>query len=230
MKQYNGEKAIISLTSWKARINTVSKTIFSLLKQCPGFHIVLVLSEEEFPNKEKDLPENLMLLLNNNLIELLWVYKNYRSFKKLLPTMTKYPDVPIIIADDGNIYISNFAEILYKRWTKNKNTIFSNISVNKYGFCWGVGGCGIIFPPNCYNEEGLKLLDINAIITSNHDDAVYGILAKKLNIPFKHNDYYPWKTCDYIYIETENGKETALWKHRAYSDYTIPQLKKIIYL
>jgi hypothetical protein len=34
-KKYNGEKAIISLTSWKARINTVSKTLFSLLQQCP---------------------------------------------------------------------------------------------------------------------------------------------------------------------------------------------------
>ena len=52
-KKYNGEKAIISLTSWKARIGTVAKTIFSLVKQCPGFHIVLVLSEEEFPQKEK---------------------------------------------------------------------------------------------------------------------------------------------------------------------------------
>jgi hypothetical protein len=45
-KKYNGEKAIISLTSWRARINTVAKTIYSLIKQCPGFHIVLVLSEE----------------------------------------------------------------------------------------------------------------------------------------------------------------------------------------
>ena len=41
-KKYNGEKAIISLTSWRARINTVDKTIYSLIKQCPGFHIVLV--------------------------------------------------------------------------------------------------------------------------------------------------------------------------------------------
>lgn len=62
MKQYNGEKAIISLTSWKKRINTVSQTIFSLVKQCPGFHIVLVLSEEEFPEKEKELPEELQLI------------------------------------------------------------------------------------------------------------------------------------------------------------------------
>ena len=58
MKQYNGEKAIISLTSWKARINTVGLTLFSLYKRCPGFHIVLVLSEEEFPKKEAELPDS----------------------------------------------------------------------------------------------------------------------------------------------------------------------------
>ena len=81
MKKYNEEKAIISLTSWSARINTVSKTIFSLLKMCPEFHIVLVLSEEEFPKKEKELPENLMLIVNSDLIELLWVFKNTKDLK-----------------------------------------------------------------------------------------------------------------------------------------------------
>ena len=83
-KKYNGEKAIISLTSWRARINTVDKTIYSLIKQCPGFHIVLVLSEEEFPKREEELPERLMLFVENEQIELLWVYKNYKSFKKVL--------------------------------------------------------------------------------------------------------------------------------------------------
>ena len=62
MKLYNGEKAIISLTSWKARINTVGLTIFSLIKRCPGFHIVLVLSTNEFPAKEAELPDTVRVL------------------------------------------------------------------------------------------------------------------------------------------------------------------------
>ena len=70
-KKYDGEKAIISMTSWAARIATCSKTIFSLLKQCPGFHIVLVLSEEEFPKMMDELPENLKLFVDNELIEVL---------------------------------------------------------------------------------------------------------------------------------------------------------------
>lgn len=115
-KSYNGEKAIISLTSWRARINTVGKTLYSLLTQCPDFHIVLVLSEEEFPKKEKELPDSLMSFVNNNLIELLWVYKNYRAFKKVLFTLDKYRTVPVISADDDCIYTCNYAEELYQKW------------------------------------------------------------------------------------------------------------------
>ena len=112
-KKYNGEKACISLTSWRARINTVSKTLYSLVSMCPGFHIVLVLSEEEFPLMEKELPENLMLFVENELIEILWIYPNWKSFKKVLPTMDKYRDVPVISADDDCIYTCNYAQELY---------------------------------------------------------------------------------------------------------------------
>jgi hypothetical protein len=52
-KEYSGEKAIISMTSWKRRISTCAKTIYSLLKHCPGFHIVLGLSKDEFPQKQQ---------------------------------------------------------------------------------------------------------------------------------------------------------------------------------
>ena len=65
------KNGIISLTSWSARINTVSKTLYSLLTQCHGFHIVLVLSEEEFPKMMDELPENLKLFVDNELIEVL---------------------------------------------------------------------------------------------------------------------------------------------------------------
>ena len=125
-KKYNGEKAIISMTSWAARISTCTKTIFSLLKQCPGFHIVLVLSEEEFPKMMDELPDNLKLFVDNELIEVLWVYKNYKSFKKVLFTMDKYRTVPVISADDDCIYTCNYAQELYDKWLENPNCVISN--------------------------------------------------------------------------------------------------------
>lgn len=115
-KEYSGEKACISLTSWKARINTVSKTLYSLIKMCPDFHIVLVLSKDEFPLMEKELPDNLMLFVENKLIELFWIRPNLKSFKKVLFTMDKYRDVPVISADDDCIYTCNYAQELYNAY------------------------------------------------------------------------------------------------------------------
>lgn len=125
-KEYAGERACISLTSWKARINTVSKTLYSLIKMCPGFHIVLVLSKDEFPLMEKELPDNLMLFVENKLIELFWIRPNLKSFKKVLFTMDKYRDVPVISADDDCIYTCNYAQMLYDEWKNNKKCIITN--------------------------------------------------------------------------------------------------------
>ena len=180
-KEYAGEKACISLTSWKARINTVSKTLYSLVKMCPGFHIVLVLSKDEFPLMEKELPDNLMLFVENKLIELFWIRPNFKSFKKVLFTMDKYHDVPVISADDDMEYRHNFAKELYDIWAQNKHNIIGNRIHNKLGLHIFSGGCGTIYPPNCFKQEGLKFLkEFN--LSSSHDDLLYALLAKKLNI------------------------------------------------
>ena len=194
-KKYNGEKAIISLTSWRARINTVSKTIYSLIKQCPGFHIVLVLSEEEFPKMMKELPENLMLFVENELIEVLWVYKNYKSFKKWLFTADKYRDVPIISADDDCIYTCNYAQMLYDAWTKDDNSIqtFHACQVTHYQH-----GPTTLYPPYCFLKFGIEKLN-QAILNTNHDDAYYGCLANKFHINI--HDLDKRKVC-YIFHDT----------------------------
>ena len=180
-KKYNGEKAIISLTSWKARINTVSKTLFSLIKQCPGFHIVLVLSEEEFPKMMDELPDNLKLFVDNEMIEVLWVYKNYKSFKKVLFTMDKYRDVPVISADDDCIYTCNYAQMLYNEWEKNKKCCVSNKVFNNYNFIW-TQGASTLYSPYCFKHFGLNNRNLVFKCKSSNDDAFIGALYKKLSI------------------------------------------------
>ena len=178
-KKYANEKAIISLTSWKARINTVSKTLFSLLKQCPGFHIVLVLSEEEFPKMMDELPDNLKLFVDNELIEVLWVYKNYKSFKKVLFTMDKYRTVPVISADDDCIYTCNYAQELYDAWNKNKSVRFSLQNASRFGLTI-LGGCSVIYPPNYFSMFNLSIL--KQMIHLTEDDMLYALLSKKFNL------------------------------------------------
>lgn len=187
-KKFNNERGIISLTSWKARIGTVGKTLYSLLKMCPGFHIVLVLSEEEFPEKEKELPEELMLFVDNDLIEILWVYKNYKAFKKVIFTMDKYRDVPVISADDDCIYLKNYAQEFYDIWENNKDCFIS---------CWGkkyenpenklkqttnTAGAATLFPPFVFREFAIKNLTNKLMNKTGQDDLYYLCLKMKMEI------------------------------------------------
>ena len=168
------EDAIISLTSWKKRINTVSYTIYSLLKKCPGFDIVLTLSEDEFPDKEKELPRDLLDLAKNGFVEILWVKENTYTFKKMLPTMKKYPNKAIITADDGCRYYRNYAQELYNLSIINPGKIISYNGWVKFGVTNGGGGSGILFPAGCFKDYKLT----QKIIDTKHDDYYYGCLSK----------------------------------------------------
>ena len=198
-KKYNNEKAIISLTSWKARINTVSKTLFSLLKQCPGFHIVLVLSEEEFPKMMDELPDNLKLFADNELIEVLWVYKNYKSFKKVLFTMDKYRTVPVISADDDCIYTCNYAQELYDKWNSLKN--------KKCGIRYEFGKLVQMQGPTSlyygFSNKARKIISSlsQKILKESEDDKFLGnfIVKEKMTIEFVHKTVKkPYKFHDEI--------------------------------
>ena len=191
-KKYNNEKAIISLTSWTARINTVAKTIYSLIKECPGFHIVLVLSEEEFPNLINELPDNLKLFIDMDLIEVMFIYKNYKSFKKVLFTMNKYNNIPIISADDDCIYTCNYAQDLYTAWKNTNECIKYTDSLYEFMS----QGPATIYSPKYYTiliEEFKKYK-----ISNYRDDGFIENVFKKLNIPIKslNNKYFPFNFHD----------------------------------
>lgn len=181
MKTYNGEKAVISLTTWKKRVDTVYKTIRNLIDTCSGFHICLTLSIDEFPQKEKDLP---LELVDNKDIEILWVKENTRAFKKILHTIAKYPTVPVIAADDDCFYTENYAQRLYDAWLSN-DKIYQIYTYHVDQNCWPYrfgNGPACLYPPSCFGQYGLKLLT-QAIVDTNHDDLYYGTLAFKLHIP-----------------------------------------------
>lgn len=187
---------IVSLTSWKGRINTVSKTIFSIYSQC-DCKIVLTLSTEEFPNKEKDLPEELLDMENEGFLEFLWVEENEKCFKKVLYTLDKYRDIPVVSADDDCIYTENYVKILFDKWLTDKNAMWTYVrDTNTRVYNFGHGPA-CIYPPYCFKEYGLKFIKNPFIIETYHDDIYYGVLAKKMGIEVKqavednkHRPYY----------------------------------------
>ena len=198
--------AVISLTSWKGRINTVGITLFNLIKSCPGFHIVLVLSEEEFPLKETELPKDLLLLIKSGNVQLLWVGRNVKAFKKVLYTMRLYKSVPIISADDDCLYRYNYADELLTRWNTCRASRVSYYSTTYHNLTI-TGGYATLYAPNLFGVYTSILDDeqtASKIVENIEDDCLYAALAHKLakndvvslNKPFEsvaitHNETNP---------------------------------------
>lgn len=195
-------KVIISLTSYPPRIKTVNQVIRSLLAQTvKPWKIVLWLAEEEFPEREKSLPLELVALTNGTNFEIDWC-ENIRSYKKLIPSLRKYPDCTIVTADDDILYPPDTLErLLYARqatpdvilsmWvriiTAKKGVIqpFLNwlptwingqssalTSTDNYL----LGGSPTLYPPHCLDK---RVFDMNLAqcICPNQDDIWFWAMA-----------------------------------------------------
>lgn len=122
---------IVTMTSWKKRINNVYKVIDSIYNNTIKPDCVyLNLSLIEFPNKEVDLPIdllNLKLKYNNFIIN--WVSGNTKCFKKVFPILQYLSDDDIIIdADDDILFPTTLIESRLKDFKDNdcKYPISSN--------------------------------------------------------------------------------------------------------
>ncbi len=104
------EDIIISLTTYPPRIKTVEQTIKTLLNQTFEYKkIVLILKNNDFPNREKDLPDSLKKLIGDKF-EFLWVSDDLRSYSKLIPTLHEYPEDIIVTVDDDMLYEKDWLE------------------------------------------------------------------------------------------------------------------------
>ena len=84
---WNNNLIIVSMTSWPKRIGNCYTVLKSIIDQTlvPD-NIELNLSIIEFPNKYKDLPDDLKnLILDNKIISINWIDRNDGVFKKNNP-------------------------------------------------------------------------------------------------------------------------------------------------
>ena len=231
MKQYNNEKAVISLTSWKGRINTVGLTIYSIAKSCPGFHIVLVLSSEEFPGKEIDLPNELQKMLRANIFELLWIQPNYKVFKKILFTSQRYHDIPVISADDDLLYTKNYAELLYRRWCSIPTSCVG-LSSNRviHGKQYDIAdlwGYAQLFPPNFSQYIDFNLIPYLVSKGCIDDDELYN----QMRIKHKVNAFsfqLPFIFNGYAYENPNASQHTSITKQRLNHKINDSEIYKVL--
>ena len=232
---------IISLTSYPARINTVNKTISTLINQTiRAEKVILWLADEQFPNKEKDLPPQLLDLTKKGLT-IGW-YKDIKSYKKLIPALKEYPQAIIVTADDDILYKNNWLEQLYSAYIKEPEYIhchrahyitFEKNEISPYkkwkqnipkfkpsfnNFFTGSGG--ILYPPNCFHKDVLRE-DLFMELCPNADDIWFWAMCilndKKINIA---TGAQPLKLVD-------GTQEEALWYSNMNEGQNDIQLKKV---
>lgn len=191
-------RIIASLTSFPARIDRVHIAIENLLTQTvKPDKLILWLATDEFPNQEKDLPENLLRLRDYGLT-IGWC-EYMRSFQKLVPTLREYPDDIIITFDDDFYYPNNMIEDLYFAYLKNPKYIYSNrtwrgylkegvfqqVSNNVmfitkypepsyYNLLMGYGG--VLYPPHSLSEEVFNVQKFKELIPT-HDDVWFWAMS-----------------------------------------------------
>lgn len=170
----DGNGIIVSLTSFPERMYEIHFTLYSLLNQSfKPEKVILWLAEEQFPNREKDIPQKVLKLKENGL-EIEWC-ENIKSYKKLIPALKKYPDKSIVTADDDLFYENDWLEKLvkthqiypnyvvasrthfikfskgeiapYKKWKKSVN------SPKPSYLNFLTSGGGVLFPPNSLYKE-----------------------------------------------------------------------------
>lgn len=185
-------KIIISLTTYPKRIPTVYKVIASLFKQTyKPDRIILWLSENQFRNKEKDIPWELQEYVGKGL-EICFVEDDMRAHKKYLYAMKEFPDDIVITVDDDLLYPNNMVEMLVNSYLKYPNAVSAMrthlMTIKKHGEIslykeWlkeyphivntpcmqllATSGAGTLFPPHsldeqAFNTEAIKKCAINA--------------------------------------------------------------------
>jgi hypothetical protein len=109
MKTINKDTVIVSMTTYPARAASAITAMSSLLLQITSdmnVHPVLVLAEDEWPNKILPIEFNTLLPTT----EILWTKDNLKAYNKFLPVMEKYPDNAVITFDDDKYYSYSLIE------------------------------------------------------------------------------------------------------------------------
>ena len=165
------QQIIVSLTSFPARIKIVSYTVETILSQSfQPDKVILWLAKEQFPKREKDLPKRLLNLRRYGL-SICWC-DDIRSFKKLIPSLVKFPDDIIVTADDDVYYPPYWLERLYTSYQKDKKAIHCNrgniLQVDEKGFPLPYNSWGLFFPDKSVRGFNVLQTGVGGVLYPPH--------------------------------------------------------------
>lgn len=178
------ERIIISLTSWRPRLGNLPIVLDSIFNQTllPDL-VVLNLADDEV------LPDKIQEYLDAHKVEINRV-PDTRVYKKLIPTVKKYPNDVVISIDDDFLYplgmIQDFWNIhqQYPDFPVSGNRI---VAFGMQGHC----GCASLTKASYFGVY-LDYIDSELIENCPSDDTVYAFFATMNGHPYIRtvNEYY----------------------------------------
>jgi len=225
------EKIIITMTSWKNRICNIPMVIASILSNTmlPD-KIVINLSEEEFVDKV--LPEQVQQYIDlYDFIEVYWVGANTKVWKKIIPTLKRFPNDVVICIDDDKIYPSNFIKVLYNTHLMCPNNPIATTELLRFGAVQHCGS-GTLDKAEFYGDmlkqkEPIDMVSSDTYFNywaqkSGHPVVSCSLISRKFD-KYNDNDAWSrgqehlgkmWEYCVKTYGEVERHKPNIF--------YTIP--------
>ena len=238
------EKVIVTMTSWKKRIENSNRALEILLKNTyiPN-KVILNLAIEEFPKKYNELPKNVLNLLKFQNFEIFWVEKNNKVFKKLIPTLNRFKNDLIITTDDDVLYPYDFIEKILKLYIKHGSN--RPMSFGAKSSDWKVGrkikinshyGAGSIVKYEYFGEKLNELYNETTKDLINKgiqcfDDLLYTYAAilngyKYLRVKEYNVKFYVLKSIPLKYSYSKNNKKNLNNYHYLIRNYIFNKYNK----
>lgn len=206
------QQLIVSLTSFPDKIGGLHLTVKSVLNQTHQADLVVIwLATSQFPNGIDDVPLSLRNMLSEKC-QICWC-EDMRSYKKLIPTLAKFPEAIIVTVDDDTIYEQTLLEKLLRGYAEHPDCIVVS-RATKFHSCNEVlfhddGGCtyweqpsylnklvgcsGCLYPPELFDPMVLDYETAKKLAPTS-DDIWFWLMGVKAGTKvyrIKDGDWYP---------------------------------------
>lgn len=125
------------MTTWPPRFAVARQAVSAIVEQVKAdslqdrVHIVMVLSEDEvcFAETRSEACELIDKMANLG-VEIIFDHGNIRSHKKLIPTLEKYPNNPILVVDDDIAQCKGWLKAYVDDHNRHQNDIIYGQSLS----------------------------------------------------------------------------------------------------
>lgn len=157
------EEIIASMTSYPARIDkTCPSAIWHILQQTmlPD-KILLILSIDEFPNKEKNLPKSILALTEIcEKIKVVWSNGNLKAYKKSIEAIKLYPYSIIIQVDDNMILPNNYFKTIYNEYVHHyRQCAVTSANYKIHGVYYSLYGANCLYKKRFFGNWYKRLFE-----------------------------------------------------------------------